>query len=325
MRPSRLRRRLAVAAIGVVLAACGNEPDAELEALRQTRDFMPPDLVLPQLRAATADLGYRAARPSPAPAGESVGRRGAGLPAPDVLRVVVGRQVADGCDEQLMAAFEMRDRDVRVDRTTSTERQAVELVMLGRADLGLIGGELSQRERQLGLVQTRLGVELFALAVPTGSPVRTLDRDQIRRIFTGQVDDWRQLGLGSGPILAMVPADPALAERAARSLIPGDRFATGLERTANRAAMLERLSRVPGSVGVVRLTDTALPEQTRPLLIDRVEPSPSAFVNGSYPYGVALQLVTAGAPSPLAQRFLQFARSPAGREQLGAQRTFCAR
>jgi hypothetical protein len=152
------------------------------------------------------------------------------------VRIVVGHNAAASIDNELQQAFAAGAPQVPNEAVPCSDREAVELLLVGRADFGLIGGSLSPRETQAGMSQVRLGVELFAVSASPRSSVRSLTRAQLRQIFTAEVTTWQQFGLDGGDIVAIVPADRALADRAARA---AEAFAaTAIERLGDIAQEL---------------------------------------------------------------------------------------
>lgn len=299
-----------------VLAACSTDPDPDPgEAWRRQSSQ-------PQARLAVVDDspvavsvaldGYFAAAPSPL---VEVSRQA--VVERDRLVVALGRRAAacvDGATEQ---AFAGANPDLAGSFLACPDRDAVEQVLVGRVDFALLGGSLSAREMHAGLRQTRIGVELFALAVAPDFPARSLTRAQVRQVLTGQVTDWQQLGYDRGPVVAVVPADRELADRAAEALILGDAFAAGAVRVASERHVADQILRNRGAIGVVRVTGHPLEAEQRLLQIDWITPSLETFTYGTYPFGMPVHVVTSGQPADTALRFLQFARSEGGASLFG--------
>ena len=176
--------------------------------------------------------------------------------------------------------------------------------MVHRVDLALVGTELSPRERGAGVRQTRVGVELFAIAVAEDFAVRSLASADLRRLLTGQLEDWRSLGHDRGKVVVVVPSQREIAERAARVLILGDSFTPSAVRVADDRHVADQLLRNPGAIAVVRVQDQP-PVGMRLVQIDWTAPTLAAFDFGTYPFGVTLNLVTSGQPDERTQRFLE--------------------
>ncbi|MGC6489079.1 MAG: substrate-binding domain-containing protein [Planctomycetota bacterium] len=295
------------ACLALTLAACsGAAPDPRGLPAPEPR----PQRLVAAPRLATGHV--YAAPEAAAPLGEGTRTARPAAPLPD-LALAIGSGAAATLHLDFVPTFMEQAGDRPCSTERCSDREAVERVAVGRADAALIRGQLCSRDVQRGLRPTQLGVELFALFVPASSGVSSLDPRQVRRIFTGQVTDWRELGFAAGVITPIVPADRGAGERAARLMIPGDRFAASCLAAGSREQVEELLRERPGGVALVRVPAGPPSPQLRAVPIDQVSPSAAAFGYGSYPYGVPLQLVTVGAPTGAAGDLLAFARSGAGR------------
>ncbi len=252
--------------------------------------------------------------PAAAPLGEVAGRTQ--LEQRQLLTLAVGRNAASHLGDALTGTFRMSVPDLDLELRPHSDRDAIEMAMVAKVDFALIGGTLSERDRQAGLRQTRIGFELFGLAVPADSPVRSVTSQQVRQILTGQLRSWNELGYDLGPIRLFTPRDEAMRERAARTLIKGDGIHGAAELASDDAAVLAAVRGIPASIGVVRVREDALDERVRLLQIDWVAATADSFVHQAYPYGIPVQVITAGNPDARAQRFLEFAASEDGREVL---------
>lgn len=231
--------------------------------------------------------------------------------------IAIGQNAGHAVDRDVRQAFAAGHPDIVSQTTDLTDRDVIDTLMVARASFGIIGGQLSNRDQHAGLRQTPIGIELFALAVAPESPVRSLTQAQVRQILTGQVSEWRQLGIAGGTIVPVVPADAALAERASRVMIPGDTFTTSATRVGSIRHVADQTLQNPGAIGVVRITDAPLQDGLKLVQIDWTTPSFESACWGTYPYAMACQMVTSGAPSEDALDFLEFAAGEAGRALLG--------
>lgn len=314
---SNVRRAIGLVTLAA-LAACGHEVTDPRALLGDVRHMS----AVPAMPAPVVGHVFESATPPAAPAGESARTSLSPLPAERPCIAFVGSRVAGTIDAEVQRAFAATRPTRRTELLPATDREVVDHLMLGRGDFGLLGGALSQREVHAGLRQQPLGVELFAVTVAPTCPVRSLTHMQVRQIFTGALTDWSQLGEAPQPIVAVVPAEQALAERAERTLIPGDSFAPGCVRAADERHVVDQLLQHRGAIGVIRITAGQREGGQKLLQIDWTPPTPEAFAYGTYPYGMPLQLVTSGAPGENARRFAEFAASPEGRALLGRTLAF---
>jgi len=238
------------------------------------------------------------------------------------LRVVIGKQAVPCFDRALQSAFENTLTNATVAMSTTSDRDAVEHLMVGRAHFGLIGGSLSAREIRAGLRQTQIGIELFALSVSPLSSVRSLSESQIRQIFTGQVTDWSQLGYDPLPIVPIVPSETRLAQRAERTLINGDSFLSSCVKATDERQVAEEILKNRGGIGIIRVTAEPRESGHKLIQIGWTTPTAAAFGYGTYPFGIPLQLITSGRPDERAMGFVRFAESEEGRALLARTLTF---
>jgi phosphate transport system substrate-binding protein len=238
------------------------------------------------------------------------------------LRIVIGKQAKSSFDTTVQRAFEQTLTRETVSTTATSDREAVEHLMVGRAHFGLIGGKLSAREIRAGLRQTQIGIELFALSVSPLSSVRSLSESQVRQIFTGQVTNWEQLGYDPAPILPIVPREQRLAERAQRTLMPGDSFAESCVRASSERQVAEQILRDRGAIGIIRVTAEPRESGHKLVQIGWTPPTAAAFGYGTYTFGIPLQLVTSGEPDERAMSFIRFSESEHGRALLARTLTF---
>lgn len=297
------------------LGACtgGADPDPRIIARQIGAHRLPVEqpaaLMVASVSLAPRDAGYHAALPAPAPLTES-----ALLPgnAPTV-RIAVGRDAGHVIDAGVLERFAAGGQ-LALASSLATDRDAVASLLLGRCDFAILGSALAAADVEAGLRQTRLGVELFGLAVAQKSTLRSLTRAQMRGVLAGQVATWSEIGCEGGHIVAFVPGDRALRDRAAMAMIPGDPFGRDCV-PAHDGELVRQLQR-PDAIAVVRITGQTLPQGMRLLQIDWNPPSVEAFANGFYPFGLPIVMATAGEPTAMAANFAAWARTGAGKELL---------
>ena len=79
----------------------------------------------------------------------------------------------------------------------------VNLAISGETDLGYISRDL--RDAEKGKVETvPIGASGTAVAVSAANPVKALTKDQVAKIFTGQITDWKDVGGASSKIRVFI-------------------------------------------------------------------------------------------------------------------------
>src|SRR5436853_5031756 len=79
----------------------------------------------------------------------------------------------------------------------------VNLAVSGETDLGYISRDLKDPEK--GKVEAlAIGASGTAVAVAASNPVKSLTKDQVAKIFTGQIADWKDVGGTPGKIRLLI-------------------------------------------------------------------------------------------------------------------------
>ncbi|MBU1263162.1 MAG: phosphate ABC transporter substrate-binding protein [Gammaproteobacteria bacterium] len=219
--------------------------------------------------------------------------------------------------------FEAMNPGVRVDVQTGGSSRGVADAMNGLADIGLVSRALKPVEAKT-LDAHAIALDGVALIVHGGNPVKQLSDDQIKAIYTGRIRDWRGAGGADRPITVVSKAE-------GRSTLELFLHYTGLKNSQIRAQAvigdnqqgIKTVAGNPGAIGYVSIgaaeyaVEHGVPIKLLPMA--GVEATTGAVRNGRFPLSRPLNLVTRGAPSPLARRFIAFAQSPAVRDLIEAQ------
>jgi phosphate transport system substrate-binding protein len=298
------------------LAACSDPPsDPELLRRQLQIETVRHDPVLPpRLVQSHAPIGT-----DPTPLGETASRTEP--KAQRILPVSVGHGAAACLGDGFEARFEAACPDVDLALAQHGDRNAVETVLQGQILAAVAAGILSPRDQHAGLRQKLLGFEVFVLVVSPRTDMRNLSRFQMRELLTGRITGWSRVGGAAGRVVVVLPGDPALVDRAARVLVPGEALAADGLRVRDETAVFDRVRDTPGAIGLARLAAARRDTGVRVLSIDTVPPGAGSFAAGTYPFGVAIALVTAGQPAGLVARFAEFLTSPEGSQHLGRSLT----
>jgi phosphate transport system substrate-binding protein len=95
---------------------------------------------------------------------------------------------------------------VRIDIMGGGSGVGISSVLNGRADIGMSSRELKASEQGKGLERTVIGIDVIAIIIHPGLAdyVEDLNGDDLRNIFSGTVNNWKNLVEG-GPDLRILP------------------------------------------------------------------------------------------------------------------------
>lgn len=193
----------------------------------------------------------------------------------------------------------------------------------GRSDIAMASREVKLEERQryetptLRFTEQTVGYDAICLVVSDqvyDSGITSLTTDEVRRIYSGDIANWKDLGGPDMEIFAI-----------------GRRPGSGTRDTFNEIIMGSREAETPGvsydcgeSSEVkfsTRKSDNAIGYMgysfvmngdTKVVSLDSVAPTVENIKSGAYPLARKLYFVTLGKPTPGAKAFIDYILSPVG-------------
>jgi phosphate transport system substrate-binding protein len=199
----------------------------------------------------------------------------------------------------------------------------------GQCDIAMASRPMSDADKST-LARKRIGdlrapatehviaLDGIAVIVHSNNKVRSLDLDQVKGIFTGQVRDWSGAGGSPGPIGVYAPDDNSGTYDIFRDLVlEGQPLSSSAKRFVDSVELSDNVATEPGAIGLVGLAyvhsanAVAISERGfSPTL-----PSPFTVANESYPLSRRLYLYTLPHPrTALVTHLVNFALSPEGQQ-----------
>jgi phosphate transport system substrate-binding protein len=210
--------------------------------------------------------------------------------------------------------FERRHPGVRVDVQTGGSSRGIADARSGLADIGMVSRALKPEEKDLR--PYTIALDGIGIILHRDNPVATLSDEQVKAIYTGRITNWRALGGRDTRITVVNKAE-------GRSTLELFLHYFALKNSAIRPQVvigdnqqgIKTVAGNPGAIGYVSIGSAEFEAvhgtPIRLLPTAGVAASVDNVRNGGFPLSRPLNLVTRGAPSALAQRFIDFARSEA--------------
>ncbi|MDR3053815.1 MAG: substrate-binding domain-containing protein [Zoogloeaceae bacterium] len=233
--------------------------------------------------------------------------------------------------EREMARYDDRDQKKDILSFTNTIR-GFERLVEGKVDI-FFGARLSPEQMKLAekqgkeLTLTPIGREAFVFFVNEANPVNALTSEQIRRIYSGAVKHWNEVGGENHPVIAFQRPENSGSQTVMRyfmgktPLTPPlrDRYVGGM------GGVMERVSEyrnAPSALGYsfrFFLTGMgahqAASSRVKMLAIDGISPTAENIASGKYPLVVNLYAVTVkDNPNPNVIPFVQWMTGEQGQE-----------
>ena len=214
-------------------------------------------------------------------------------------------KVIGALSESYMAA----NKDVTVNYNPTGSGAGITAVQEGTCDIGLSSRALKDEEKAAGLKETVLAYDGIAIIVYPDNPVSDLSIEQIAKLYTGEITNWKDVG-GSDAEVVLIGREAASGTRDGFESITGtkDKCQYRQELTST-GDVITAVSQNPDAIGYASLA--AIKDSVKALSVDGVTPSETTVKDGSYQVQRPFVLVTVEgkALSAAAQSFFDYATS----------------
>jgi phosphate transport system substrate-binding protein len=163
-----------------------------------------------------------------------------------------------------------------------------------------------------------LGLDGIAVIVNPSNHISELRKDELRRIFAGDITDWSQVGSSRGAIKVYARDEQSGVFEAFNNVVlAGKSLATSARRFANSNALSDAVSGDPNGIGFVSLPDV---HNTKSIAVsdkgaEALKPTRLTVATEDYPLSRRLYLYTPGtARNKYMQMFVEFTLSKQGQE-----------
>ena len=214
-------------------------------------------------------------------------------------------KVIGALSESYMAA----NKDVTVNYNPTGSGAGITAVQEGTCDIGLSSRALKDEEKAAGLKETVLAYDGIAIIVHPDNPVSDLSIEQIAKLYTGEITNWKDVG-GSDAEVVLIGREAASGTRDGFESITGtkDKCQYRQELTST-GDVITAVSQNPDAIGYASLA--AIKDSVKALSVDGVTPSEATVKDGCYPVQRPFVLVTVEGKtlSAAAQSFFDYATS----------------
>jgi len=198
--------------------------------------------------------------------------------------------------------------DVTVNVQGGGSSVGVSNVAEGVVDIGNASRGLKDEEKNLGLKDHEIALDVIVVIVHSDVPLDNLSKQQVYDIFTGKVTNWKDVG-GPDQAINVVVRDEASGTREMfdeKALNKEAPMAGAIECNSN-GIVRQTVSSTPYSIGYISLG--YLDSSVKALMYDGIEGSKETAVDKTYPLSRFLHMFTKGEATGLAEAFIEFVLS----------------
>ena len=185
----------------------------------------------------------------------------------------------------------------------------IQAVSEGRCDIGLSSRALKDDEKATGLKETIVALDGIAIIVNPQNPVKDLSLEQIAKIYTGEITNWKDVG-GNDAEIVLIGREAGSGTRDGFESITDTKDACQYrQELTSTGDVITTVSQNPNAIGYASLA--AIKDSVKALTVNGVAPTEATVKDGTYLVQRPFVLVTKEgvALSETAQKFFDFATS----------------
>ena len=190
-------------------------------------------------------------------------------------------------------------------------------VNTGDVDFGYIGRDLRSTEARVTL--TPIGFTGSTMAANPANPVTNLTKDQVAKIYTGQIKDWSELGSNAGPIKPFVREAASSTRTTIEAFVFGSnvpKYPAEVQEIFESSDTIKAIGAFKGAIGTVTLNSKNLKDTSIKLVgMDGVQPTLSNLASGAWKISKPSYMTTNADPAkvkPAIKALVDFVKSPEG-------------
>ncbi len=185
----------------------------------------------------------------------------------------------------------------------------IQAVSEGRCDIGLSSRALKDDEKASGLKETTLALDGIAIIVNPQNPVKDLSLEQIAKIYTSEITNWKDVG-GEDAEIVRIGREAGSGTRDGFESITETKDACQYrQELTSTGDVITTVSQNPNAIGYASLA--SIKDSVKALTVNGVAPTEATVKDGTYLVQRPFVLVTKEgvALSETAQKFFDFATS----------------
>lgn len=242
--------------------------------------------------------------------------------------VIVGSTSVQPLSESLAEAFMKKNRNISIVIKGGGSAQGVKAIQQKNADLGALSREVKDEESSYITEEFIIASDGVAVITHSSNNVDNMSIDQIKKIYTGEIKNWKEVGGNDAPII-VVTREMGSGTRASFSEITGiltkNNSGEEVDETTKSAliqnsteAVKKAVAETPNSIGYISLG--SLGDSVKALRIEGKEPSRENVIDGEYKISRPFIYIAGNEISSESQKFIQYILSEDGQhlvEEMG--------
>ena len=206
-------------------------------------------------------------------------------------------------------SFQAENKGITVGYNPTGSGSGITAVSEGRCDIGLASRALKDDEKAAGLKETILALDGIAIIVNPENNVSDLTIEQIAKIYTGEITNWKDVG-GDDAEIVLIGREAGSGTRDGFESITDTKDSCKYrQELTSTGDVITTVAGNPNAIGYASLA--SVKDSVKALSVNGVAPSEATVSDGSYAVQRPFVLVTKEGTelSPAAQAFFDYATS----------------
>jgi len=227
--------------------------------------------------------------------------------AQETLRYSCSNQIYEAFDTERIDAF-TQETGIKVELYTASSGSALYRLMNGFSDIASTARELYRRHQDYGYVQIPFCKDPLAVITHKECSVDDLSEEQLRKIFSREITNWKEVGGQDMPITVIVPGEDTAVNKNFRRQVMKNKEISYDFMTYRSTMAIDAIRYFPcGAISFISQGAVIKHAELKALKIDGISP-----VDPNYPYQQIFYFVTKGEPAGAAKKYIDFAFSDKG-------------
>lgn len=228
--------------------------------------------------------------------------------------VTAGSTSVQPLSEELAAVFMDENPGITIEVQGGGSGQGIKAIQEKIADFGALSREVKEEEKAAVAQEYVIAKDGVAVIVNRDSKVEELTLEQIKKIYTGEITNWKEAG-GADASIVVVSREEGSGTRGAFTEITkvAGKNEAGVEvdnTTKNSlvqgstGAVMQTVATTPNTIGYVSLG--SLSDTVKAVKVEGVAPAEETVLSGEYKISRPFLYVAGGEPSEAAKLFIDF-------------------
>lgn len=213
--------------------------------------------------------------------------------------------------QALGEAFSAKYAGVTVEKSGTGSGDAAKAVSAGTALVGDLSRNMKPEEKPEDYEIVQIAIDGIAIAVNKDNKVTNLTSDQIAKIFTGEISNWKDVG-GEDQKITVLGREAASGTRDGfESIFKVEKKAKYAAELSSTGEVVTKVSSDKGAIGYVSLD--SVNDSIKAVNVDGVQPTEENIINKTYkaqrPF---IEIYKKGTDSDLVKAWFEFIKSDEG-------------